>query len=80
MSTKVHVRSKTKRSAKRSRKGTLVVTVDEIRDLIGIGRAQAYLVAEKLGFRVSGKKRGRLFVLRTVLDEWLRTRSAGGAS
>lgn len=80
MSKSLHSPSKKNRKAKTNRKSALVVTVDEIRDLLGIGRAGAYALAKRLGRRVSGKKRGRLLVLRTALDEWLRGQAAGGAS
>ena len=80
MSTKQRTQSKKNPKAKTSQKSALVLTVDEIRDLLGIGRAGAYALAKRLGRRVSGRKRGRLLVLRAALDEWLRGQSEGGAS
>lgn len=58
----------------------LVVTVEEIRRLLVIGRAAAYALARQLGRRIGGKKRGRLLVPRAALEKWLGTKSEGGAA
>jgi hypothetical protein len=56
----------------------VVITVEEMRRLLGVGRAAAYRLAKRLGVRIGGP-RGRLLVARTRLDNWLRGQK-GGAS
>jgi hypothetical protein len=65
---------------KKAAASALVVTVDELRSLLGVGRNAAYRLAQKLGVRISGHRRGRLLVARERLDEWLRGQRTGGAS
>ena len=66
--------------SKKSRrtKSTLVLTVHEVRRLLGLGRAAAYSLAREIGHRVGGRERGRLLVPREALNTWLRGRTAGG--
>ena len=61
-------------------KSTLVLTVEELRRSLGVGRAAAYALAREIGRRVGGRGRGRLLVPREALNTWLRGRAAGGAS
>jgi hypothetical protein len=53
---------------------SLVVSIEEIRRLLGVGRATAYGVARKLGRRVG--RRGRLIVSRHALEAWLHGEAA----
>lgn len=62
------------------RKNTAVLTVAELRQELGIGRAAAYALAKQLGRRISDGGRGRLLVPRVALDAWLRGKPEGGAS
>lgn len=72
--------SKKSASSKGKREtSALVLTVDEIRQLLVVGRAAAYALARQLGRRIGGKKRGRLLVPRAAFERWLRE-SEGGAS
>jgi hypothetical protein len=65
--------------SERKNRGTqqsLVCSIEEIRTLLGVGRATAYGIARELGRRAGGKPRGRLIVSRHALEAWLRR---GGA-
>lgn len=69
--------TRTKENAKTN--NGLVLSVDEIRTLLGVGRAAAYKLAKSIGVRIGGR-RGRLLVSREAFDSWLRGKTAGGAS
>jgi hypothetical protein len=49
---------------------TKLYSVEEIRQLLPIGRAAAYALARRLGRRLGR----RLYVVRSVLDNWLARR------
>lgn len=72
--------SKKRTESKKNRrtKSTLVLTVEQVRRLLGLGRAAAYTLAREIGHRVGGRERGRLLVPREALNTWLRGRTAGG--
>ncbi len=83
MSKQKSARSKSGRVARSTAaaKSALVVTVDELRTLLGIGRAAAYRLAHKLGVRIADGRTARLLVPRERLNEWLTGRARnGGAS
>ena len=76
MSTRTNQGKVTNKGKAEAGQASLTCSVDEIREMLDVGRSTAYAIARELGRRVRGKRRGRLIVSRHALEAWLHGEAA----